>query len=52
MKLLALALFLGVAAPAAPPMTPVPNAQIQATACCKVCGKGKACGDCFLSRRK
>ena len=50
MKLLALALFLGVAAPNAPPMTPIPDAQVQAAACCKVCGKGKACGNSCIAR--
>lgn len=50
MKLLALALFLGAAAPAAPPMTPVPDAQYQPAACCKVCGKGKACGNSCIAR--
>lgn len=52
MKLLALALLLGVAVPDAPPMSPVPGAPVVAAACCKVCSSGQACGDSCISRSK
>lgn len=40
-----------LAAPAAGPMTPIPEAASPA-ACCKVCTKGKPCGDSCIARTK
>ena len=44
---LAVALLLG----ATPPLDAEPRACVERDACCKVCRKGKACGDSCISRR-